>query len=142
MDVRVLIVLIALFVLFVAVYAVSLRYWPAEHKALDKRHIVTAALVPLTLYLWHGEENRLVRNLEARGYTDVQIEHPDQWHCVRRWSTYSYRARSPRGTPVHGGACIMFFLYDITEPIGEKYRVLARMNGGARVDPAPAERKA
>jgi hypothetical protein len=46
-----------------------------------------------------------VHYLEARGYPDVQIEHPDQWHCYRA-ATYSYRARSPNGTPVHGGACV------------------------------------
>ena len=86
-----------------------------------KRLIYTAPIVVLGFIYLQGEENRLVHYLEAQGYSDIRIEHPDQWHCVRRWSSYSYRARSPRGTPVHGGACVLFFIYDTTEPIGEKY---------------------
>lgn len=72
------------------------------------------------IYL-QGEEGRLVRNLEARGYTDIRIEHPHQFHCSRRESPFSYRARLPSGTPVHGGACVMLgFIIVTTEPIGKK----------------------
>ena len=67
-----------------------------------------------------GDENRLVRNLEARGYTNVQIEHPNQWHCYKS-HTFSYRARSPSGAPLHGGACVTLFFFTMTtEPIGKK----------------------
>jgi hypothetical protein len=67
------------------------------------------------------DENRLVHSLEARRYTDIQIEHPDQWHCSRRDSTYSYRARSPGGILVHGGACVFFYFFIPTsEPIWKK----------------------
>ncbi|HEV7911459.1 MAG TPA: hypothetical protein VGP28_10335 [Methylocella sp.] len=87
-----------------------------------KRLIVVAVLaVPMIIYL-RGNENRLVRYLEARGYTDVQIEHPNQFHCSRREDTYSYRARLPNGTPVHGGACVTLgFFIMTTEPIGKKW---------------------
>jgi hypothetical protein len=86
-----------------------------------KRLIVTAVLaVPMIIYL-RGNENRLVHSLEARGYRNVQIEHPNQFHCSRHDSTFSYRARSPSGTPVHGGACVtLFFFIVTTEPIGKK----------------------
>jgi hypothetical protein len=86
-----------------------------------KRLIVVAVLaVPMIIYL-RGNENRLVRYLEARGYTDVQIEHPNQFHCSRREDTYSYRARLPNGTPVHGGACVfLYYFITTTEPIGKK----------------------
>jgi len=85
-----------------------------------KRLIVATVLaVPMIIYL-RGNENRLVHYLEARGYTDVQIEHPNQFHCSRREDTYSYRARLPDGTPVHGGACVTLFYRMITEPIGKK----------------------
>jgi hypothetical protein len=70
-------------------------------------------------HLSRGNENRLVHYLEARGYTDVQIEHPNQFHCSRREDTYSYRARLPNGTPVHGGTCVTLFYRMITEPIGK-----------------------
>ncbi|HXN87853.1 MAG TPA: hypothetical protein VN890_00600 [Methylocella sp.] len=86
-----------------------------------KRLIVVAVLVPPLIYFQGGDENRLVHSLEARRYTDIQIEHPDQWHCSRRWTPYSYRARSPGGPPVHGGACVFFFIYETTEPIGKKW---------------------
>jgi hypothetical protein len=90
---------------------------------MAKKHnlIVTALLVPSMLYLWHGEENRLVRNLEARGYTDVQIEHPKQYYHCYKSDSYTYRAHSPSGTSVHGGACVSFFglLIETTEPIGK-----------------------
>ncbi len=87
-----------------------------------KRLIVVAVLaVPMIIYL-RGNENQLVRYLEARGYTDVQIEHPNQFHCSRREDTYSYRARLPNGTPVHGGACVTLgFFIMTTEPIGKKW---------------------
>lgn len=87
-----------------------------------KRLIVVAVLaVPMIIYL-RGNENRLVRYLEARGYTDVQIEHPNQFHCSRREDTYSYRARLPNDTPVHGGACVTLgFFIMTTEPIGKKW---------------------
>jgi hypothetical protein len=79
---------------------------------------VAVLAVPMIIY-GRGDENRLVRNLEARGYTDVQIEHPNQWHCYKS-HTFSYRARSPSGTPVHGGACVtLFFFFVTTEPIGK-----------------------
>ena len=85
-----------------------------------KGFIVVAVLaVPMIIY-GRGDENWLVRNLEARGYTDVQIEHPNQWHCYKS-HTFSYRARSPIGAPVHGGACVtLFFVIETTEPIGKK----------------------
>ncbi|HVS87526.1 MAG TPA: hypothetical protein VHF01_04820 [Candidatus Acidoferrum sp.] len=121
MDVSFLIFLIPFFVLFVVCYVVSNRYWPAERKSLDKRLIVTAVLAGPMFYYLQGEEDRLVHHLESQGYTDVQIEHPNQWHCLRREGKYSYRARSPNGTPVHGGACVYFFIIETTEPIGEKY---------------------
>jgi hypothetical protein len=86
-----------------------------------KRLIVVAVLVPALIYFQGGDENRLVHSLEARRYTDIQIEHPDQWHCSRRDSTYSYRARSPSGILVHGGACVFFYFFiTTTEPIGKK----------------------
>lgn len=87
-----------------------------------KRLIVVAVLaVPMIIYL-RGNENQLVRYLEARGYTDVQIEHPNQFHCSRREDTYSYRARLPNDTPVHGGACVTLgFFIMTTEPIGKKW---------------------
>jgi hypothetical protein len=85
-----------------------------------KRLILPAVLVVPLLFYLHGEEKRLVHYLEARGYSDVQMEHPNQFHCVRGWTPYSYRARSPSGTPVHGGACVFFFIYETTEPIGKK----------------------
>jgi hypothetical protein len=51
-----------------------------------KRLIYAAAIViPGFIYLL-GEEDRIVNYLEARGYSDVQIEHPAQYHCVRRWT--------------------------------------------------------
>ncbi|MGH6811728.1 MAG: hypothetical protein ACREDM_05090 [Methylocella sp.] len=88
--------------------------------AVKHNLIVTAVLVvPLLIYL-HGEEPRFVHYLEARGYSDIQIEHPNQWHCVRGWNPYSYRARLPNGAPVHGGACVCYFLTETTEPIGKK----------------------
>jgi hypothetical protein len=85
-----------------------------------KGFIVAAVLaVPFLIYM-NGTENRLVNYVEARGYFDVQIEHPNQWHCYRD-GAYSYRARLPNGTPVHGGACVILgFFIMTTEPIGEK----------------------
>jgi hypothetical protein len=80
---------------------------------------VAALAVPMIIYR-RGDENRLVRNLEARGYTNVQIEHPNQWHCYKS-HTFSYRARSPSGAPLHGGACVTLFFFTMTtEPIGKK----------------------
>ena len=85
------------------------------------RLIVGAALAVPMIILGQGDENRLVRSLEARGYTDIQIEHPNQYRCSRHDSTFSYRARSPSGTPVHGGACVTLFFFIMTsEPIGKK----------------------
>ncbi len=81
---------------------------------------VAAIIIPVFIYQ-RGDEDRLVHYLEARGYSDVRIEHPGQWHCYRA-ATYSYRARLPNGTPVHGGACVTLgFFYMTTEPIGDKY---------------------
>jgi hypothetical protein len=86
-----------------------------------KSLICGAALaVPMIIYR-RGDENRHVHSLEARGYTDVQFEHPDQYHCSRGDSTFSYRARSPSGTPVHGGACVfLYYFITTTEPIGKE----------------------
>ena len=79
-----------------------------------KSLICGAALaVPMIIYQ-RGDENRLVHSLEARGYTDIQIEHPNQYHCSRGDSTFSYRARSPSGTPVHGGACVFLYYFIMT----------------------------
>jgi hypothetical protein len=83
--------------------------------------IFVAAIIIPVFISQRSDEDRLVHYLEARGYSDVQIEHPDQWHCYRA-ATYSYRARSPNGTPAHGGACVTLgFFIMTTEPIGEKY---------------------
>ena len=72
------------------------------------------------IYL-QGEENRLVHYLQAQGYSDVQIEHPNQFHCSQGDSTFSYRARSPSGTLVHGGACVFLYYFIMTtELIGKK----------------------
>jgi len=59
-----------------------------------------------------------VRYLETQGYSDVVLEHPTSHHCVRHWNAYSYRALSPEGASVHGGACVLFFIYETSEPIG------------------------
>jgi len=85
-----------------------------------KRLIYGAPIAVLMFIYLQGEENRFVHYLEAQGYSDVHIEHPNQFHCVRRWTPYSYRARTPSGTPVHGGACVFFFIYETTESIGKK----------------------
>jgi len=52
-----------------------------------------------------------------QGYTDIRIEHPNQYHCNRRWTPYSYWARTPSGSVVHGGACGMVFFFETSEPI-------------------------
>lgn len=83
--------------------------------------IFVAAIIIPVFICQRGGEDRLVHYLAARGYSDVQIEHPDQWHCYRA-ATYSYRALSPNGTPVHGGACVTLgFFIMTTEPIGKKW---------------------
>ncbi len=85
------------------------------------RLIYAAVLAVPMIVLQQGDENRLVRSLEARGYADIQIEHPNQFHCSRGDSTFSYRALSPSGTPVNGGACVFLFYFIMTtEPIGKK----------------------
>lgn len=82
-----------------------------------KRLILPAVLaVPMIIYQ-RGDENRLVHSLEARGYTDIQIEHPNQYHCSRGDSTFSYRARLRNGTPVHA---FLYYFIMTTEPIGKK----------------------
>ncbi|HVS87528.1 MAG TPA: hypothetical protein VHF01_04830 [Candidatus Acidoferrum sp.] len=78
--------------------------------ATKHNFIVTALLVPTLIYFRLGDENRLVHYLEGQGYSDVQIEHPDQYHCYKS-DSYSYRARSPNGTFVHEGACVFFFFF-------------------------------
>jgi hypothetical protein len=72
--------------------------------------LIFGAASPVLLFICLlGEEDRLVHSLEARGYTDVQIEHPTQFFCLNRWIIpYSYRARSPSCAPVHGEACVSF----------------------------------
>jgi hypothetical protein len=85
------------------------------------RFIVGAALAITMIIYQRGDENRLVHSLEARGYTDIQIEHPNQYYCSEPDSTFSYRARSPSGTPVHGGACVfLYYFITTTETIGKK----------------------
>jgi hypothetical protein len=83
-----------------------------------KRLIYTVPIVIACLIYLRGEPDRLVRYLEAQGYADVRLEHPTQHRCSARWSAYSYRARSPGGTQVHGGACVLYFIFEINEPIG------------------------
>jgi hypothetical protein len=75
--------------------------------------VVVVLAVPMIIYQ-RGDENRLVHSLETRGYTDIEIEHPDQYHCSRGDTTFSYRARSPSGTPVHGGACVFLYYFIMT----------------------------
>jgi hypothetical protein len=82
------------------------------------RLIYTIPVAIGTFIYLQGEPDRLVRYLESQGYADVQLEHPNQHRCSGRWSAYSYRAHSPSGTPVHGGACVLFFIYETSEPIG------------------------
>ncbi|HVS87525.1 MAG TPA: hypothetical protein VHF01_04815 [Candidatus Acidoferrum sp.] len=85
------------------------------------KFIFCAAFAVALIIYYQCEEDRFVHYLEARGYSDVKTEHPTQFNCLQGWtSAYSYRARSPSGTPVHGGACVLFFATGITEPI-EKY---------------------
>ena len=87
-------------------------------QAMDVKRLIY--VVPLTIgfiVYFRGEEGRLVRHLGALGYTDIQIEHPTRYHCAGRWGTYSYRARSPAGVPVRGGACVFFIIYELTEPL-------------------------
>ena len=77
-----------------------------------------AVILPLFIYLGRGEPDRLVHFLESQGYKDIELEHPNQFHCVRHDHPFSYRARRPDGTMVHGGACVSFlFLIQTTEPI-------------------------
>ncbi len=85
-----------------------------------KRFIYGAPFLILLLIYGRGEEDRLVHSLKARGYSEVQIEHPTNWHCGMRTNADSYRARSPGGTPVHEGACVHLFFPTVTEPIGKK----------------------
>jgi hypothetical protein len=84
--------------------------------------ICAAVLAVPMLILQYGEQNRVVHYLEARGYSDVRIEHPTQFSCSRRDGAHSYRARSPSGTPVHGGACVtLFFIISTYEPIRKEW---------------------
>ncbi|MGH6836010.1 MAG: hypothetical protein ACREC9_10775 [Methylocella sp.] len=83
------------------------------------RLICGVVLAVLMIIYQRGDEDRLVHSLEARGYSDIQIERPDQFHCHKS-HTFSYRARAPNGTPVHEGACVSFFFFITTEPIAQK----------------------
>jgi hypothetical protein len=78
-----------------------------------------AILLPIFIYLGRGEPQRLVRALESQGYSDIQLEHPSRYRCILRFERpYSYRARRPDGSDVHGGACVLlFFLVETTEPL-------------------------
>ncbi|MGH6867411.1 MAG: hypothetical protein ACREDA_00765 [Methylocella sp.] len=85
-----------------------------------KNPIFVALLVALVLIYPYADRVRLVQYLEARGYSDLQLDHFTLTYCPDRWGAFSYRARLPNGTPVHGGACISYFITETTEPIGKK----------------------
>jgi len=88
---------------------------------MNVKHFIFGAAVLVLLFIYHrGEEDRFVHYLKAQGYSDVQIEHPTQFRRHGRWTPYSYRARSPSGPPVHGGACVFYSIIETTEPIGKK----------------------
>ena len=105
-----------------------------------KSLICGAALaVPMIIYQ-RGDENRLLHSLEARGYTDIQIEHPNQYHCSRGDSSFSYRARSPSGTPVHGVGPRLLVLLHHDHRADREETVRPRLNRAARVDRDAADR--